>query len=437
MPVTLVVGGQWGDEGKAKIIDYLARDADVVVRYQGGANAGHTVVVGAERFAFHLVPSGILYPRVTCVLGGGMVIDPVALVREIDGLVARGVDVGGRIRVSAQAHLVMPYHIRLDHASEERKGEGCIGTTGKGIAPAYADKAAREGVRMADLQRKSADLEALVRERVREKNRLLRAMGVPGVSARRVVADLFAARRRLLPLISDTRPFLWDALEHGRDVLCEGAQGSLLDIDHGTYPFVTSSSPSAGGAAIGTGLPPSAFKRVIGIFKAYCTRVGNGPFPSEDMGSDGNLLRELGNEYGTTTGRPRRCGWFDAVAARTSVRLNGITDIALTKLDVLDAFAHIKVCTAYRVGQRELDYFPADVADLDGVKPYYERFPGWKTPSVARTSMPPRAMAYVRALEERASSRIALVSLGPERSAIVQVRRARKSNGGARRRPSA
>jgi len=439
MPVTLVVGGQWGDEGKAKIIDYLARDADVVARYQGGANAGHTVVVGRERFAFHLVPSGILYPRVKCVLGGGMVIDPMALVREIDGLVPRRVEVARRILVSAQAHLVMPYHLRLDRASEEKKGAECIGTTGKGIAPAYADKAAREGIRMADLTRKRADFEALVRERVAEKNRVLRAMGVSGVSAARVVADLMAARRRLFPLITDTRPFLWDAVERGREVLCEGAQGSLLDIDHGTYPFVTSSSASAGGAAIGTGLPPSAFKRVIGIFKAYCTRVGNGPFPSEDLGSEGNLLREVGNEYGTTTGRPRRCGWFDAVAARTSVRLNGITDIALTKLDVLDAFARIKVCIGYKVGARDLDYFPADGSDLQRARPRYEEFAGWESPSVASASMPPAAVAYVRALEERAGCRIPLVSLGPERAAIVRVRPARGAGNGARRarRPNA
>ncbi len=425
MPVTLVVGGQWGDEGKAKIIDYLARDVDFVVRYQGGANARHTVVVGTEKFAFHQVPSGILYPKVTCVLGGGMVIDPLALVAEIDGIVVRGVDVRGRILVSSQAHLVMPYHVMLDCDSEDRRAQGAIGTTRKGIAPAYADKARREGIRMADLMRTPARLRDLVADHVRENNKILKARGMKPLSPTKVAKGILAARARLMPLIADTRPVLWDAVAVGRRVLCEGAQGSLLDIDHGTYPYVTSSSCTAGGAAIGTGLPPSAFERIVGIYKAYCTRVGNGPFPTEEKGEVGKRLRELGHEYGTTTGRARRCGWFDAVAARTVVKINGMTDIALTKLDVLDTFASVKVCHAYRIGQRTLDVFPADARDVESVVPTYETRPGWKEATTGRRieDLPRSAVDYIRHLESLVSCPIHLVSLGPERSAMVRIPR--------------
>jgi adenylosuccinate synthase len=423
MPVTLVVGGQWGDEGKAKIIDYLAREVDIVVRFQGGANAGHTVVVGENRFAFHQVPSGILYPQAMCVLGGGMVIDPSALVTEIAELEARGVDFKGRILISDQAHLVLPYHILLDCESEDRRIDGAIGTTRKGISPAYADKARRDGVRMADLRRSPAEVREIVSARVRENNKLLKLRGAKTLSPKKVVDDLLESRKRLLPLIADTRPVLWDAVAAGRRVLCEGAQGSLLDIDHGTYPYVTSSSCSAGGAAIGTGLPPSAFDRIVGIFKAYCTRVGNGPFPTEDEGKPGKKLRDIGREYGTTTGRPRRCGWFDAVAARTVVRINGITDIALTKLDVLDTFAEVKVCTAYKSGQRVVDVFPADARDVAAVRPQYEVIRGWESSTEGKRleELPPRAISYIRRLEQLVGCRIHLVSLGPERSAMVEM----------------
>ncbi len=423
MPVTLIVGGQWGDEGKAKIIDYLAREVDYVVRFQGGANAGHTVVVGEKRFAFHQVPSGILYPQAACVLGGGMVIDPTALVREIDALAKEGIDFEGRIHISDQAHLVLPYHIMLDCDSEDRRAGGGIGTTRKGISPAYADKARRDGVRMADLRRGPSELKELVAARVRENNRLLKMRGAKTLSPARVVEDLLKARRRLLPMITDTRPILWKAVDANKAILCEGAQGSLLDIDHGTYPYVTSSSCSAGGAAIGTGLPPSAFTRIVGIFKAYCTRVGNGPFPTEEKGRTGQKLRDIGNEYGTTTGRPRRCGWFDAVAARTVVRINGITDIALTKLDVLDTFGEVKVCTSYRVGKRTVEVFPADARDVAGVKPQYEVIRGWeaRTAGMDLEDLPPRAVAYIRRLEQLVGCRIHLVSLGPERSAMVEM----------------
>ncbi|MFQ5512761.1 MAG: adenylosuccinate synthetase, partial [Candidatus Krumholzibacteriia bacterium] len=296
MPVTLIIGGQWGDEGKAKIIDYLGRDADYVVRFQGGANAGHTVVVDGQRFAFHLVPSGILYPQVTCVLGGGMVVDPAALVGEIDHVAGQGVDVEGRILISEQAHVVMPYHILMDDASETRLGASAIGTTRKGISPAYVDKIGREGLRMGDFLRARADFEQLLARRIRTKNKRLRQLELGPVPIAKTVAQMVRLKKRLEPLITDTRIVLWDALEKRQGVLLEGAQGSLLDIDHGTYPYVTSSNSTAGGAVVGSGLPPSAIERVVGIFKAYCTRVGNGPFPTEDLKKNGERLRELGNE---------------------------------------------------------------------------------------------------------------------------------------------
>jgi len=357
-----------------------------------------------------------------------MVIDPHALIEEIDGIRSRGIDVDGRILVSAQAHLVLPYHMLLDCESEDRRSasaEGGIGTTRKGISPAYADKARREGIRASDLTRSPADLRALVEEHVRENNKVLKFRGAKTLSPKKVADDMLKARKRLLPMITDTRPVLWQAVEDKKHVLCEGAQGSLLDIDHGTYPFVTSSSCTAGGAAIGTGLPPAGFDAIVGIFKAYCTRVGNGPFPTEDKGATGKKLREIGHEYGTVTGRPRRCGWFDAVAARTVVKINGITDVALTKLDVLDTFDSIRVCTSYRLGKNTLDVFPADARMVAGVKPVYEEMKGWKQPTTGckLEDLPARAMEYIKYLEALIGCRIHLVSLGPERSAMLQLPR--------------
>ncbi|MEJ2720112.1 MAG: adenylosuccinate synthase [bacterium] len=424
MPVTLVIGGQWGDEGKAKIVDYLAADASHVVRYQGGANAGHTVVVGDARFAFHLVPSGILYPHVTCILGGGMVIDPVALSEEIGGIAEKGIDVGGRIFISEQAHAVLPYHMRLDAGDEMRRGASSIGTTQKGISPAYVDKVGRKGVRMGDFLRSRPDAEQLFSTKIREKNRELKRLGLSPVPVRAAVDTLLKVKRKLQPLITDTRVILWEALEKKKRILGEGAQGTLLDIDHGTYPYVTSSSSSVGGAIAGTGLPPSAIDRVIGVFKAYCTRVGNGPFPTEEKGKVAKKLREIGNEYGTTTGRPRRCGWFDGVAARTVVALNGITEIAITKLDVLDTFDRINVCTGYRCGRKQLEYFPADVRTLDRCRPQYQVVEGWSGSARRRdeSKLPPKAAAYMRYLEKLAGCPIHFVSLGPERGAMVTLR---------------
>lgn len=422
MPVTLVVGCQWGDEGKAKIIDYLARDADYVVRFQGGANAGHTVVADGERFAFHLVPSGILYPHVVCILGGGMVIDPIALASEIETIVERGIDVDRRVFVSEQAHVVFPYHVEMDRGSETRLGASAIGSTGKGITPAYVDKVGRRGVRMGDLVRPRAELVELFSEKIRENNKHLRRLGVRPLSVKKTVETLLGAMKTIQPLITDTRIIVWSGLEDRKKILCEGAQGALLDVDHGTYPYVTSSSASVGGAVAGAGVPPSSIEKVIGIFKAYCTRVGNGPFPTEEKGKLGDKLREVGGEYGTTTGRPRRCGWFDGVAGRTVVKLNGITEIALTKLDVLDSFERIKVCGAYRCGSRRNQYFPTTVRALERCKPEYETLDGWneKVNNDGRMELPPTAVSYVTRLEELVGCKIRLISLGPDRRAVIE-----------------
>lgn len=423
MPVTIVIGAQWGDEGKAKIVDYLGHDSDYVVRFQGGANAGHTVVVEGRRFAFHLLPSGVLYPRIKCVLGGGMVIDPLALVAEIDNVISEGINVDGRILVSEQAHVVMPYHIHADGASEAKLGKNAIGTTKKGITPAYIDKIARRGVRMSDFLRPKAQFEEFLTQKFREANRELKARGFKPLPISKSLAPILAVQKKIVPLVCDTRVTLWEALDDKKNILCEGAQGALLDIDHGTYPYVTSSHPSVGGAQTGTGLPPKAIDHVIGIFKAYCTRVGNGPFPTEDKRKAGDMLRDLGGEYGTTTGRPRRCGWFDAVAARTAVKLNGVTEIALTKLDVLDTFAEIKVCTSYRCGKKRLDYFPTDCRTLEKCKPHYEVLEGWQgsTDCRNREDLPKKAAAYVSYLEELVGCKIRLVSMGPDRHKMLRL----------------
>lgn len=423
MSVTLVVGGQWGDEGKAKIIDCLARDVDYVVRFQGGANAGHTVVVGDERFAFHLVPSGILYPNTKCVLGGGMVIDPIELVNEIEFIKSRGIDVHGRIFISSQAHAVLPHHILMDRGQEEKRGVKRIGTTGRGIAPTYIDKVGREGFRMGEFLNPPDAFSENIRRVARMKNRRLARMGLTSVSPSKMEQEFSRVRRKLRSLITDTRIMLWDAIDSGQNILCEGAQGALLDIDHGTYPFVTSSSSTAGGAAVGAGIPPAAFNRVVGILKAYCTRVGNGPFPTEEKGEIGERLRRIGHEYGTTTGRPRRCGWFDAVAARTAARLNGFTEVALTKLDVLNDFEEIRVCTHYRFGKNRLEYFPTDAKILDKCRPHYETISGWKSGLCdnGEPQLPKKAVSYIRTLEKLINCRVKMVSLGPERNSTIEL----------------
>jgi adenylosuccinate synthase len=417
----VVVGAQWGDEGKGKLVDVLAERADVVVRYQGGANAGHTVVIGEEQFILQQIPSGILHRRVTCVVGNGVVLDPEQFFAELDGLTAKGVDTTGRVGVSERAHLVLPYHKLLDQANESSQK---IGTTGRGIGPTYEDKYGRRGVRVGDL----ADLgaaTALVRQRVERANRVLAMLG----SAERASADehadlLTRLAPRLMPLALDAGLLVHRALRGGKRVLLEGAQGAQLDVDHGTYPFVTSSNTTAGGAATGAGIGPTAIDGVLGVVKAYTTRVGNGPLPTEALGEDGERLRAIGAEFGAVTGRPRRCGWFDATVVRYAVRVNGLTGLAVTKLDVLDTFAEIQVGSAYTLDGASCEEMPADVERLGRVRPVYETLPGWERPTTGArrlADLPPQARAYLDRLQDLAGAPIRYVSVGTRRDQIIEV----------------
>jgi adenylosuccinate synthase len=415
----VVVGAQWGDEGKGKIVDVLAERADLVVRYQGGANAGHTVVKGDEEFILHQIPSGILHEGSQCLIGNGVVLDPETLVHEMDELVARGVRVEGRLLVSDRAHLVLPYHKLLDRASERQQQ---IGTTGRGIGPAYEDKIGRRGIRVGDL-RHLDHVAALIAERTERANRLLAMLEVEErASATEQTALMRRLAPRLLPLVADAGHITWGALRAGRRVLLEGAQGALLDVDHGTYPFVTSSNTTAGGAAVGAGIGPTAIDAVLGVVKAYTTRVGNGPLPTEAAPPLGDQLRSLGAEFGATTGRPRRCGWFDAAVVRYAGRVNGLTHLAVTKLDVLDTFGEIPVCTGYRVDGTPVDNVPSDAESLEQVEPVYETLEGWRRPiSGARrlADLPPQARAYLDRLQDLAETPIAFVSVGSRRDQII------------------
>jgi adenylosuccinate synthase len=413
-----VIGAQWGDEGKGKIVDLLTSRFSVVARYQGGHNAGHTVYVGGTRFVLHLIPSGILHPQVTCVIGNGVVVDPEALFREADELAARGIDVGDRLVISDKAHLILPYHRDLDLLHEARRGDRKIGTTSRGIGPAYEDKIGRRGVRVGDLIDPAA-LEEEVRENVQVRNRLV---GDATVDWRQVVDRLRVQGERMRPWIGDASLFLATAMSEGRSVLYEGAQGTLLDIDHGTYPFVTSSNSTIGGVFAGLGVGLHAVDGVIGVAKAYTTRVGGGPLPSELSGSLSARLRETGQEYGASTGRPRRCGWYDAVAVRYAVRINGLDALALTKLDVLDGLNTVEICTAYRCGGRMLEDFPADIRLLAQCEPVYETMPGWSHPTRGMRTygeLPPEAQAYVARLEEVSRAPIAILSTGSDRDDTI------------------
>ncbi len=420
MPM-VIVGGQWGDEGKGKIVNLLADAADLVARYQGGHNAGHTVIIGGSRYALHLVPSGILAARKVCVIGNGIVIDPEALVKELRSLKDSGIDVGA-LRISDRAHLLLPHHALLDQLREANKGEGKIGTTGRGIGPCYESKYNREGVRaifLTDPVRLSAEITRLAED----KNRYLKAMfGHDGIPAAEAVARFLELAPEIAPLVCDTSALVNGTIDAGGRVLCEGAQGTLLDVDHGTYPYVTSSNSTAGGACTGLGMAPTRIKSIIGVFKAYCTRVGAGPFVSELDNEQGNLIRERGHEYGTTTGRPRRCGWFDAVAARYSVRINALDGMALTLLDVLDAFDEVKVCVAYEFEGKRITEFPAGRWILEGATPVLETFPGWKTSIYGTTNwdaLPENAKAYVGHLERLAGVPVAILSTGPDRAHTI------------------
>jgi adenylosuccinate synthase len=420
---TVVVGAQWGDEGKGKIVDVLAADVDIVARYQGGANAGHTVDVAGDEFILHQIPSGILHPGKRCLLGNGVVLDLEQLFGEMDGLERRGIDAEARLGISGRAHLLLAYHKNLDRAHEARRGEEKIGTTGKGIGPAYEDKVARRGLRVGDL-RDPARAETLVRQAARVANERLAAVDGDLVDLDAVTSSLLEARERLLPLMTDTGRDIHQALHAGKRVLLEGAQGALLDIDHGTYPFVTSSNTTAAGAATGTGIGPTALDSVLGVVKAYTTRVGSGPLPTEILSELGERLRELGGEYGATTGRPRRCGWFDAVVVRYAARVNGLTGLALTKLDVLDSFDEVRICTGYVIDGVEHGDFPDDLARIERAEPVFTTLPGWRADTTTARSvqdLPDQARAYMRRLEELAGVPIEFVSVGTEREQIIRV----------------
>lgn len=418
MPNIVVVGAQWGDEGKGKVVDVLTPHVNVVARYQGGNNAGHTVVVGREKYVLHSIPSGILHPGCRCVVGCGVVIDPGSLIEEMESLVQRGVVLDGNLFISKNAHLIMPYHPALDLASEAKLGSRRIGTTGKGVGPAYVDKAARVGIRMADLLN-----EVLFREKleanVQQKNRILREIyDAQTFGVEEILNQYLRYAGWLAPYITDTPLLLHRWIESGYSVLFEGAQGTMLDLDHGTYPYITSSSTTAGGAATGTGVAPTRIHGVIGVSKAYTTRVGGGPFPTELEGALAEHVRARGNEYGATTGRPRRCGWFDALVLRYAIRINGLDTVALTKLDVLDELAVIKICTGYRHRGDLLTDFPEEEAVLREAEPVYEEMSGWMAPTVgvrSEADLPAKARRYLERLTELIGVPFSLISTGPER----------------------
>jgi adenylosuccinate synthase len=422
VPVTAVVGGFWGDEGKGKVIDLLSRDADMVIRGHGGANAGHTVVNEQGRFALHLVPAGILNPRAACVVGPGVAVHPGALVAELDALGARGIDTSN-LRVSTAAHLVMPYHPLIDRAEDERRREQKLGTTGRGIGPTYVDKARRLGLRVGDLQDGSR-FRAKLQFVLDRKNRELCALDVAPVDCAAIAEEYLAAAERLRPYIAETQPLVDEAVARGRQVLLEGAHATLLDPDHGTYPYVTSSACTVAGLLQGAGIGPRRLTRGIGVYKAYCTRVGEGPFPTELRDEVGERIRRTGREYGTVTGRPRRCGWFDAVAVRYSAALAGADELAVMLLDVLSELDELKVCTAYQVDGDRIEYFPSQVETLARCRPVYETFAGWNEPLTGARGwddLPPHAQAYVRRLEVLLEAPVQLIGVGEAREEIVQL----------------
>lgn len=425
MPATVVVGTQWGDEGKGKLTDLMASEMDVVVRYQGGHNAGHTLVVDGQRFALQLVPSGVLHPHVTPVIGNGAVIDPRVLVDEMEALAARGVDCGA-LRVSGNAHLVMPYHSELDALHERRLGDGKLGTTKRGIGPAYADRAWRSGLRVQDLLDPEGFKARLDAALGHVNDVLVKVFGRPPASAAEIAEEyLSRCAPRIAPHIADTVGLVHDALENGRRVLLEGAQATFLDLDHGTYPFVTSSNPTAGGACVGTGLGPGHIDRVVGVVKAYVTRVGAGPFVTELSDSTGDHLVDAGHEYGTNTGRRRRTGWLDLVMLRQAVRLNSVTELALTKLDVLDDLDRLKVCVAYELGSERFRHLPFRQSALWEASPVYEELPGWEADTSGITSardLPAAAADYISFIEAEIGVPVRLVGVGPARHQFLERR---------------
>jgi adenylosuccinate synthase len=422
----VIVGSQWGDEGKGKIVDVLAEEVDIVARYQGGANAGHTVHVGTEEFILHQIPSGILHQGRRCLLGNGVVMDPFQFFHEMDGLTRRGIDAEPRVGVSGRAHLLLSYHKLLDRAAEARRGAGKIGTTGRGIGPAYEDKVARQGIRVADLRDRERVTEQLRAAAARVNDRISLIGGEERADADQLVDEVMGVRERLLRIMTDTGREIFDAIRAGKKVLLEGAQGALLDVDHGTYPYVTSSNTTAGGAALGVGIGPTLVSEVYGVVKAYTTRVGEGPLPTEFPSPKQEEIRELGGEFGATTGRPRRCGWFDAVVVRYAARVNGLTGLAVTKMDVLDTQPELKIAVRYLVNGESMDDFPGDLGLLAQAEPEYETLEGWMTPTGdARRweDLPPQALAYLRRIEELTGAPIRYVSVGTRRDQIIHVGR--------------
>jgi adenylosuccinate synthase len=422
MANTILVGAQWGDEGKGKVIDVLTEQADVVVRTQGGNNAGHTVFIGKQKYVLHLIPSGILRQGKMCVIGNGVVIDPVSLVAEIDGLQRMKVKVDGNLFISETAHLVLPYHRELDEHREILKGKNKIGTTKRGIGPAYGDKAARVGLRVIDLIN-PARFEQLLAVRIKENNEVLKAFGAKPISFRRVHAAYREAGDRLKPFVTNTVVLLHEASQRNANILFEGAQGTFLDIDHGTYPFVTSSNTTAGGACTGSGVAPNRMNRVVGVMKAYTTRVGEGPLPTENA-EIADMLHAMGREFGATTGRPRRCGWFDSVATRHATMVNGIDELAVTNLDGLDSLETIKVCIDYRIGKTRYDYVPNDIETLAKCEPIYAEFPGWGVPThdIRKwKDLPARARSYLKAIAELTGAKLYIASVGPSREQTIFV----------------
>jgi adenylosuccinate synthase len=420
MAVRVVVGAQWGDEGKGKLVDILSRNVDIVARYQGGANAGHTIEIGDKKYILHLIPSGIFHEHCTVVIGNGVVIDPMALLEEMRFLEAQGIPLKGRLKISHNAHLIMPYHRLLDSLIE--KGHTPIGTTGRGIGPAYYDKAARIGIRIVDLLDHDI-LEARIRQNIEDKNRIIsRIYDAEELDVEHIIDEYKHFDDMIDSYVTDTAHVLNDAIRAGKDILCEGAQGALLDIDHGTYPYVTSSNPISGGACIGLGIAPTAIDSVIGVMKAYTTRVGLGPFPTELDDQVGEHLLTKGREFGSTTGRRRRCGWFDAVAMRYSAMLNGIVSCGMTKLDVLSGLDEVKICVGYEYDGKRTQHFQTNLRTLECLQPVYETMPGWEEDISAITEwkqLPEAARNYIAAVEELAAVRVACVSVGPERTQIL------------------
>lgn len=422
MSVRVVVGAQWGDEGKGKIVDLLSKDADYVVRYQGGANAGHTLKFDDKKIVLHLIPSGIFNGDATCIIGNGVVIDPHALLEEIEEVEALGANLSDRLKISQAAHVILPYHQLLDQVKEEHRGDDAIGTTGRGIGPAYVSKVSRVGIRMSDLFHPD-ELREKVEANITDINESLKHVYKRDtIEAEPIIEDLLEAAKKLRPYIANTSDLLHEAIENGDEILLEGAQGSLLDVDHGTYPFVTSSCPTSGGACTGSGIPPTAIDKVMGISKAYCTRVGNGPFPTELEGEVGEKLRAAGQEFGATTGRPRRCGWIDLVALKYAVRVNGMNELTLTKLDILNDFEEIQLCTEYEIDGEATDTFPLDLPDIDTVEPKFTTMQGWEQSLEDCNSyddLPSNAKEYLKFVQEYLGVELTILSKGPKRSETI------------------